>query len=131
MFDEKTAIKMEFRIPEFYWGDGIIIFDGQEFYGAIANDLILGTINTSSRETNFSIYFNFPCEDDVYFTYLDQFDFHLPSILSINSSNNVQGINEDNEMIIGTLSLRDIYCNYEVIKYIESFVNKEKKRLNL
>lgn len=131
MLNEKTAIKIEFRIPEFYWSDGIIVTDGNEFYGSLSGDLIIGTIDHSQRVTDFIIYFHFPCEDDVYTDCLDQYYFHLPTVISLPSSNNVQGCNDEKDVIIGVLSLKGIYSDSSIISYIEDFVIDEKRRLGI
>lgn len=131
MLNEKTAMKIEFRIPGFYWSDGIIITDGNKFYGSLSGDLIIGTIDHSKRATDFSVYFYFPCEDDVYSDYLDPYTFHLPTVIRLPSTNNVQGINDEKNVIIGILSINSIYENNNVISYIEDFVSSEKEKLGI
>lgn len=131
MLNEKTAIKIEFRIPGFYWSDGIIVTDGNEFYGSLSDDLIIGTINHFDGTTDFTIYFNFPCEDDIYSDYVDAYNFHLPTVIRLPSANNVQGLNDEKDIIIGVLSINEIYSNSSIISSIEDFVVNEKRRLGI
>lgn len=131
MLNKLTAIKIEFRIPEFYWGEGLIITDGIEFHGLIGNDLILGTIS-SDKKMHFSIYFRFPVEDDEKNPeYIDMYEFNYPRQLFLSSTFNVQGQNDKNDIIIGIFTTEDVYTNQKVIDFVESGVERIKQELSI
>lgn len=126
----ESAMKIEFRIPGFYWGDGLIITNGKEFHGLIANDLILGTTDDNNK-IKFSIYFRFPCDDDVYDEYIDEYEFEYPIAFRFGTTFNVQGKNEDSDIVIGMLTVKEIYTNSNIIEITENSISKLIQELGI
>lgn len=127
---QETAIEIEFRIPDFYWGNGLIIINGTEFYGLIANDLILGTIN-DNNSMDFSVYFRFPYSECTYGEYVERYQFHYPRCFMLNTTFNIQGIDDDNNFLLTMLTMKDICTTPEKIEIEKDSIQRIRQELGV